>query len=84
VMEHYLDEVQSLSYAFISLVAESFGLPPDALDKFYDTDENMQHRGKIVKYPAVTLTDPDANEQGVGPHYDAGFLTFVRATVQRQ
>jgi len=64
-------------YTFISLLAESFSLPPDALDKFYDTEENMQHRAKIVKYPAVAVTDP-ANDQGVGPHYDAGFLTFVR------
>ncbi|KAJ7232660.1 hypothetical protein B0H12DRAFT_1261375 [Mycena haematopus] len=31
------------------------------LKRFYDRDELMQHRGKI----------------GVGPHYDAGFLTFL-------
>ena len=78
VLERFLTQVQDLAYTFISLLAESFSLPPDALDKFYDTDENMQHRAKIVKYPAVALADP-ANDQGVGPHYDAGFLTFVRA-----
>ena len=33
----------------------------------------MQHRAKIVKYPVAA----HENEQGVGPHYDAGFLTFV-------
>ncbi|KAH7923163.1 Clavaminate synthase-like protein [Leucogyrophana mollusca] len=73
-MEKYLAQVQALSYQFISLLAEAFGLPADALNKFYDTDELMQHRGKVVKYPANdgTLTD-----QGVGPHYDAGFLTFL-------
>jgi hypothetical protein len=31
---------------------------------------------KIVKYPAPV--DNEASDQGVGPHYDAGFLTFVR------
>jgi len=32
----------------------------------------MQHRAKIVKYPVV-----QDHTQGVGPHYDAGFLTFL-------
>ncbi|KAG6860048.1 hypothetical protein C0995_016504 [Termitomyces sp. Mi166 len=74
-LERYFEQVQELGYTFISLLAEAFGLPPDALNHFYDTPEKMQHRGKIVKYPVVT--DPDADDQGVGPHYDAGFLTFL-------
>jgi isopenicillin N synthase-like dioxygenase len=93
-METYLQQVQALSYQFISLLAEAFGLPSDALNKFYDTDELMQHRGKVnikrgstciprrsrftyfqvVKYPA---NDGSLTDQGVGPHYDAGFLTFL-------
>ncbi|KAF9241863.1 hypothetical protein BU15DRAFT_87087 [Melanogaster broomeanus] len=73
-MESYLSHVQTLSYHFISLLAEAFGLPSDALDKFYDTDELMQHRGKVVKYPT---NDGSLTDQGVGPHYDAGFLTFL-------
>ncbi|KAG2342825.1 Clavaminate synthase-like protein [Suillus weaverae] len=73
-MEIYLQQVQALSYQFISLLAEAFGLPSDALNKFYDIDELMQHRGKVVKYPA---NDGSLTNQGVGPHYDAGFLTFL-------
>ena len=73
-MEHYLSQVQNLSYEFISLLAEAFGLPPDGLAHFYDTDDLMQHRAKIVQYPVV---DDSSSDQGVGPHYDAGFLTFV-------
>ncbi|KAI9571180.1 hypothetical protein HD554DRAFT_2239784 [Boletus coccyginus] len=73
-METYLAHVQQLSYRFISLLAEAFGLPSDALSKFYDRDELMQHRGKVVKYPA---NDGLLTDQGVGPHYDAGFLTFL-------
>lgn len=46
-METYLVHVQNLSYRFISLLAEAFGLPSDALNKFYDRDELMQHRGKV-------------------------------------
>ncbi|KAF8134471.1 hypothetical protein EV363DRAFT_1396885 [Boletus edulis] len=73
-METYLAHVQQLSYRFISLLAEAFGLASDALNSFYDADEFMQHRGKIVKYPA---NDGSFADQGVGPHYDAGFLTFL-------
>lgn len=73
-METYLQQVQALSYQFISLLAEAFGLPSDALNKFYDADKFMQHRGKVVKYPA---NDGSLTDQGVGPHYDAGFLTFL-------
>ncbi|EGN95387.1 hypothetical protein SERLA73DRAFT_186333 [Serpula lacrymans var. lacrymans S7.3] len=73
-MERYLAQVQSLSYDFSRLLAEAFSLAPDALAHFYDSDEFMQHRGKVVKYPA---NDGSLSDQGVGPHYDAGFLTFL-------
>lgn len=74
VMEDYLLQVQALSHRFVRLLAEAFGLPSNALAKFYDSDERMQHRGKVVKYPA---NDGSLTDQGVGPHYDAGFLTFL-------
>ncbi|KAH6885609.1 iron/ascorbate oxidoreductase [Coprinopsis sp. MPI-PUGE-AT-0042] len=70
----YLDAVQQLSMAFSSLVSEALGLGPDGLSRFYDRDELMQHRAKIVKYPVPV---DGKISQGVGPHYDAGFLTFL-------
>ena len=73
-MEHYLDQVQDLSYNLSSLLAEAFGLSSNGLAHFHDTDELMQHWSKIVRYPVVKEGDDD---QGVGPHYNAGFLTFV-------
>jgi isopenicillin N synthase-like dioxygenase len=73
IMETYLEEVEQLGYKFSSLLAEALGLGPKGLEHFYDTQNMMQHRGKIVKYPVVT----GDNDQGVGPHYDSGFLTFV-------
>jgi len=72
-LERYLDQVENLSYKFSSLISEAFGLGPDGLSQFYDTPDLMQHRAKIVKYPVVQ----GSSDQGVGPHYDAGFLTFV-------
>ncbi|KAI9571715.1 hypothetical protein HD554DRAFT_2203286 [Boletus coccyginus] len=73
-LETYLAHVQQLSYRFVGLIAEAFGLPSDALNKFYDRDELMQHRAKVVKYPA---DDGSLTHQGVGPHCDGGFLIFL-------
>ncbi|KAG8761091.1 hypothetical protein FRC14_007872 [Serendipita sp. 396] len=69
----YLTQVEKLSETFIRLVSEALGLSPDALDVFFDRPmSSMQHRSKVVKYP------PSGNsQQGVGPHTDSGFLTFL-------
>lgn len=75
-MLSYLSQVHALSGEFTRLLSEALGLTPDALDQFYDSPENMQHWSKIVKYPS--LDDPKLNSnQGVGPHFDSGFLTFL-------
>lgn len=34
----------------------------------------MQHRSKLVRYPPVGEGEEG---QGVGPHFDAGFVTIV-------
>jgi len=70
----YLAAVESLSYEFTGLVAEALGLPSDGLARFYGARERTQHRSKIVKYPT---RDEVASDQGVGPHFDSGFLTFL-------
>jgi len=46
----YLSEVESLSFAFIGLVAEALGLGPDGLEQFYDARGTMQHRSKVRIY----------------------------------
>ena len=69
-----MNQVEKLSYEFIKLLAEALSLPRDAFDRFYDDPKDMQHRGKIVKYPPRSAVSSD---QGVGPHFDAGFLTFL-------
>ncbi|KAH9031122.1 Clavaminate synthase-like protein [Lactarius pseudohatsudake] len=72
--ERYLAAVESLSYEFVRLVAEALGLVPDGLAQFFDTRERMQHHAKLLKYPT---RDEAASEQGIGPHFDAGFMTFL-------
>ncbi|KAI0829761.1 Clavaminate synthase-like protein [Trametes gibbosa] len=75
----YLLQLEQLSYDFITLVAEAFELSDEALRPFFPGGSTprpglLQHRSKIVKYPARKEGDSD---QGVGPHYDGGFLTFL-------
>ena len=67
--------MEQLSYEFIGLLAEAFGLPRSIMCGFYETDGPTPHRAKVVKYPPL---DDLASNQGVGPHFDGGFLTFVR------
>ncbi|KAL1704298.1 hypothetical protein EV121DRAFT_206054 [Schizophyllum commune] len=81
VAEKYLLEVQELSYAFAGLVGEALGLGEHGLDRFYDKPELMQHRAKVVKYPVV---ESEGDDQGVGAHYDAGFLTFLLQASEHQ
>lgn len=73
----YLSQVESLSEVFTEYVSEALGLDTHALDVFFDNPKSsMQHRSKIVKYPPQIDSD-----QGVGPHTDSGFLTFVSAAL---
>ncbi|KZT10577.1 Clavaminate synthase-like protein [Laetiporus sulphureus 93-53] len=74
-MLRYLAQVERLSYEFSGLIAEAFGLPAEMMQSFYKGDAPIQHRAKVVKYPP--LDDGLASNQGVGPHYDGGFLTFL-------
>ncbi|KZS92249.1 Clavaminate synthase-like protein [Sistotremastrum niveocremeum HHB9708] len=74
VVTEYFDSVATLSYRFLELLSESLGLAPDALNAFLRDPVDLCHRGKLVKYPAIL---PGSSDQGVGPHFDAGFLTFL-------
>ncbi|KAF8916668.1 hypothetical protein CPB85DRAFT_1374548 [Mucidula mucida] len=74
-LEQYLEQVHALADSFVTVLSEAIGLGPDGLSKFYDTPELMQHRSKIVQYPVVNERSP--SNQGVGPHYDAGFVTIL-------
>jgi len=78
-VESYLSEISTLSLSFNSLIAEALELPPNAFDKFFDMPQ--QNKLKLVKYPsppAELLTSSEgAAVQGVGPHQDGSFLTYL-------
>ncbi|KAF2481255.1 hypothetical protein BDY17DRAFT_336058 [Neohortaea acidophila] len=87
----YHDAVQELSYNFVHLIEEAFGIPIGTFDHFFGraapvtTQANgssesrtflpPQHRIKLLKYPPSEL---NAVGQGVGAHKDSsGWLTFL-------
>ncbi|KAF5357455.1 hypothetical protein D9757_011601 [Collybiopsis confluens] len=74
-MKTYLSAVSALGTHFITLIAEALSLPSDGLSRFYESPDRMQHRSKVVQYPVPT--ERSESDQGVGPHYDAGFLTIL-------
>lgn len=71
----YYSRLAELSYELIGLLSEALGLPHDALSAYFESPDQIQHRGKIVKYPSPK-SESDSS-QGVGPHFDAGFLTLL-------
>ena len=73
VITEYVLETQKLAHELLAVVTEALHLPPDAFAIFFE-DGGNQDRARIVKYPAP---EDDSSDQGVGPHFDGGFLTLV-------
>ncbi|KAK4503201.1 hypothetical protein PRZ48_006629 [Zasmidium cellare] len=82
----YHDAVQELSYRFVHLVEEAFGIPIGTFDHFFGRQAGKttqqsrdflppQHRIKLLRYPPSEQED---GGQGVGAHKDSsGWLTFL-------
>lgn len=85
----YHDAVQELSYRFVHLVEEAFGIRVGTFDHFFGRQHSgasngptqsadflpPQHRIKLLRYPP---SDEMAGGQGVGAHKDSsGWLTFL-------
>ena len=86
----YHNAVQELSYRFVHLIEEAFGIPVGTFDHFFgrkDLDPSVdefkqsrsflppQHRIKLLKYPP---SERNVDGQGVGAHKDSsGWLTFL-------
>lgn len=64
--------ITKVAVRLLRAFAEALGQSPDVFEPAYKDAPN-QHI-KIIRYPG---RDATPNEQGVGPHKDSGFLTFV-------
>ncbi|KAL3482176.1 hypothetical protein BJX99DRAFT_243166 [Aspergillus californicus] len=71
-VEAYLAELSPVAECFRILIAEALDLPSTALKQFFDYP--VQQKMKLIKYPPPSN---DAQSQGVGPHKDSEFLTFL-------
>ncbi|KAL4901130.1 hypothetical protein BDW74DRAFT_170310 [Aspergillus multicolor] len=71
-VEAYLAELSPVADNFQVLIAEALDLPSSALKQFFD--DPVQQKMKLIKYPPPPST---ADSQGVGPHKDSEFLTFL-------
>lgn len=63
-----------LADEFQILIAEALDLHPEALQQFFDVPS--RHKMKLIKYPPPPASST-AQTQGVGPHKDSEFLTFL-------
>lgn len=87
----YHDAFQDLSYRFVHLIEEAFGIPIGTFDHFFGRQSSAsqlngtamtrsflppQHRMKLLKYPPTPTNS--GGGQGVGAHKDSsGWLTFL-------
>ncbi|EKM54798.1 uncharacterized protein PHACADRAFT_258905, partial [Phanerochaete carnosa HHB-10118-sp] len=58
----YAQRLQKLSGELLGLIAEALELPPNAFARFFEPEGNQDH---------------ESSNQGVGPHYDGGFITLL-------
>jgi isopenicillin N synthase-like dioxygenase len=81
VYSEYINRMGDISIYFTSLIAEAIGLPSDAFNRYFDKEQ--QHKLKIVKYPDLEELglwkegDPEIEGQGVGPHKDSMFTSYL-------
>ena len=81
----------ALSNVFKDLVAESIGVDPKALNRYFK--ENQQCKMKLIAYPDVSeldgtksaaLDDTPETNQGVGPHRDSDLITYIYQATEHQ
>ncbi|KAJ7574433.1 Clavaminate synthase-like protein [Mycena floridula] len=71
----YYNHVEDLSFEFTERVAEALGLPPNALDAFFDPDrKKLQPRCKLLYYPPPV---DGVSAAGHAPHADRSFMTYL-------
>lgn len=90
-IERFIEKLTALSNVFKDLVAESIGVDPKALNRYFK--ENQQCKMKLIAYPDVSeldgtksaaLDDTPETNQGVGPHRDSDLITYIYQATEHQ
>lgn len=90
-IERFIEKMTALSNVFKDLVAESIGVDPKALNRYFK--ENQQCKMKLIAYPDVSeldgtksaaLDDTPETNQGVGPHRDSDLITYIYQATEHQ
>ncbi|EPE24667.1 Clavaminate synthase-like protein [Glarea lozoyensis ATCC 20868] len=71
----YINQMGVIAAYFTTLIAEAIGLPPTAFEKYCGGEQS--HKLKIVKYPDLAELGLDGEGQGVGPHKDSMFTSYL-------
>jgi isopenicillin N synthase-like dioxygenase len=71
----YINQMGDIATYFTSLIAEAIGLQPTAFEKY--CGGNQCHKLKIVKYPDLQELGLKGEGQGVGPHKDSMFTSYL-------
>lgn len=78
VFEAYIASMQGLADEFTSLVAEALDLSPKVLSRlFNDPPLGLLKSAAYPNPGSSSSASEDTNFQGVGPHKDASFLTYL-------
>jgi isopenicillin N synthase-like dioxygenase len=73
----WLEQMRRVAAELARALAESLGLAREHFDAAFDPDPHLLL--KLIHYPG---RGDDEGRQGVGPHRDSGFLTFVLQDVR--
>ncbi len=77
----YMQRMGAMATRFTRLVAEAIGLPAAAFDRYFDDEggrrHQQQHKLKVVRYPDADELAAGSGNQGVGPHKDSMFASFL-------
>ncbi|KAK3354038.1 2OG-Fe(II) oxygenase superfamily [Lasiosphaeria hispida] len=74
-IEAYRTAVSSLASTFTPLIEAALSLPPSSLTTLFN--DNPFSRLKITSYPPPTPSPSLSPFQGVGPHKDGAFMTYL-------
>lgn len=81
VVSKYIEKMTILATVFRRLVCEAIGIPASSFDPLFK--KNQQCKMKLIAYPdgpelnASQEEDGEHMQQGVGPHRDSDFLTYI-------